>query len=276
MQNLGTLGGTNSVARAINNSGQVVGGSEITGDIAWHAFLYSGGVMQDLGGTTTEARGINDSGQVVGISTYGFMVYHAFLYSGGVVQDIGTLGGSNSYAYGINGSGQVVGTSEIAMYDFTTHAFIYSGGVMTDLNTLLPSGSGWILTRARAINDQGQIVGSGSINGEYHAYLMSPVTTLSQQIDNTVSFVDSSVSAGTLTGSGSGTSAEGRLGALENMLETAGQLIIAGDIASACQQLLDAYKRTDGLPNPSDFVTGDAASELAAMIQALRTSLGCN
>ena len=40
---------------------------------ASHAFLYSGGSMQDLGAlariSASEALGINDSGQVVGIGT---------------------------------------------------------------------------------------------------------------------------------------------------------------------------------------------------------------
>ena len=46
---------------------------------------------------------------------------------------------------------------------------------MIDLNTLLPTGSGWELAGAYGINDLGQIVGSGSINGQGHAFLMTPV-----------------------------------------------------------------------------------------------------
>jgi probable HAF family extracellular repeat protein len=43
---------------------------------------------------------------------------------------------------------------------------------MTDLNSLLPADSGWELSGAVAINDSGQIVGSGIINGQTHAYLL--------------------------------------------------------------------------------------------------------
>lgn len=46
---LGTFGGTNSVAGAINNLGQVVGAASFPGDALSHAFLYSNGVKQDLG-----------------------------------------------------------------------------------------------------------------------------------------------------------------------------------------------------------------------------------
>jgi hypothetical protein len=47
---------------------------------------------------------------------------------------------------------------------------------MTDLNTLIDPASGWQLKYARAINDYGQIVGSGfNPSGYEHAYLLTPV-----------------------------------------------------------------------------------------------------
>jgi probable HAF family extracellular repeat protein len=48
---------------------------------------------------------------------------------------------------------------------------------MTDLNSLLPANSGWELTTANAINEQGQIVGSGKKDGQTKAFLLTPVVT---------------------------------------------------------------------------------------------------
>jgi probable HAF family extracellular repeat protein len=185
MQDLGTLpndacsgqlSNPHSSAKDINASGQVVGWA-CNSSAAHHAFLYSGGQMQDLGtlsgGFNSEARAINDSGQVVGYSqlfpspTGGSP--HAFLYSGGQMQSLGTLpNGSVSEAYDINRSGQVVG------YSYTTstgtpHAFLYSGGQMQDLGTL-----GGSLSHALGINDSGQVVGNSSPpTGRTHAFLYS-------------------------------------------------------------------------------------------------------
>ena len=72
MVDLGTLGGSTSVALAVNASGQVVGWSLIAGDIHVHAFLWSkktGMVDLDtLGGSFSVAVALNDYGQVVGYS----------------------------------------------------------------------------------------------------------------------------------------------------------------------------------------------------------------
>ncbi len=134
-----------------------------------------------LGGyANSEAKAINNSGQVVGRSygysyCYGPVPSHAFLYIGGVMTDLGSLGGYCE-ATGINNSGQVVGYSFLAD-NVTQHASLYSGGVMSDLNALLVSNAaGWVLTTANAINDAGQIVGNGTINGGAHAFLLTPTS----------------------------------------------------------------------------------------------------
>lgn len=171
---LGTLGGTSSVANAINANGQVVGYST-TASGETHAFLYSGSKMTDLGtlgGSYSTAAAINTSGQVVG-SAYGSAdtYTHAFLYSAATgMTDLGTLsGGAYSDAYGINATGQVVGQS----VDSTWHsyAFVYSGGTMSYLSSLAAFPGGSYGNEARAINDAGQVAGMawdayGSFSGK--------------------------------------------------------------------------------------------------------------
>ena len=174
-QDLGTLGGTISVADALNATGQVVGYST-TATGAVHAFLWTPGVgMQDLGvldgGTSSRARGINDRGEVVGQSTLPRTdprepQTHAFLWTpAGGMQDLGALGGglTSSVAYDINNAGQVVGRSYSADQiifpptdpELLSRAFLWSPGHgMQDLGAL--SGGHAI---AYAINDAGQVVG---------------------------------------------------------------------------------------------------------------------
>ena len=53
-------------------------------------------------------------------------------------------------------------------------ALLWENGVMTDLNTLIPAGSPWYLQSTATINNAGEITGQGLINGEVHAFLLTP------------------------------------------------------------------------------------------------------
>ena len=89
------------------------------------------------------------------------------------MQDIGTLGGTSSWAYGVNDHGQVVGESKVAG---EIHAFLYLDGVMRDLNDLIDPTSKWRLNKAVAINNAGQIVGTGrNPSGQEHGFLLNPL-----------------------------------------------------------------------------------------------------
>jgi probable HAF family extracellular repeat protein len=84
MIDLGTLGGTQSIALAVNASGQVVGQSTTAGDTEQHAFSWtqSGGMIDlgTLGGAFSVAWAVNASGQVAGDSTTGSGEFHAVLW----------------------------------------------------------------------------------------------------------------------------------------------------------------------------------------------------
>src|SRR6266852_1906729 len=119
------------------------------------------------GASSASANGINDLGQAVGGSGS-----YAVLWENDAartVENLGVLPGmTGSTAFAANDLGQVVGWS-----GFT--AFVWSRGKgMQDLNKLIPAGSGWQLTVASAINNRGQITGQGNINGQSHAFLLTP------------------------------------------------------------------------------------------------------
>jgi probable HAF family extracellular repeat protein len=184
MHDLGTLGGSNSYAYAINDSGQVAGESYKAGDIVQRAFRTTGTpgvagyVMHDLGtlgGTNSYAGAINASGQVAGSSEMpGDLVGHAFRTTGTpgvggyVMRDLGSLGGSYINATGINTAGQVVGVGYLPG-NAAQHAFIHLGtptASMIDLDAWLDAnnpteGAKWTLTRAQGLNDSLLIVGTG-------------------------------------------------------------------------------------------------------------------
>jgi probable HAF family extracellular repeat protein len=140
VHDLGNLGGTGGIAGnhacAINNQGQVVGHSELTGNATFYGFLW------------TSKTGMQPIYPLQG--------------------DYASLG------LDINDGGVVVGASLDA--DFNPRAFVVHNGAPVDLNTVASGDAGLYLLFAFAINSSGEIVGLAvdPATGELHGYLASP------------------------------------------------------------------------------------------------------
>jgi probable HAF family extracellular repeat protein len=188
-------GDTVSFAFGINERGQTVGVSGLCSNVSLppnappggpHAVLWEkDGSVTDLGtlpggveNGNNVATSINDRGEVVGTSLMSDGTVHAFLWTRKRgMQDLGLPANDFVSVAGcchtINNRGQVVGFSFPGAFG-GGRALIWEDNVPIDLNTLIPAGSPWYLQAATSINDAGEIVGWGTINGEVHAFLATP------------------------------------------------------------------------------------------------------
>jgi hypothetical protein len=77
----------------------------------------------------------------------------------------------------MNSSGVIVGdsTEKIDKVVKTIPIISFGGSAAINVNTLLPANSGWVLTSATGIDNNGRISGVGSKNdGTAACYLMTP------------------------------------------------------------------------------------------------------
>lgn len=159
---LGSFGGSSTVASGINDSGAAVGWGETLSGYP-SAFSSGGGSpMQNLAGlpgaTDTYAYAINSSGTIVGTS-YVNGQPHGEVWNGTNSTDLG----AGIFATGINDSGAVIGGNG--------HAFLLVNGNKSDLGAL--AGGNW--SSAYAINNAGTVVGYGNIgNGTFRGFVWTP------------------------------------------------------------------------------------------------------
>ncbi len=190
--------------RDINNMGRAIGWSHVYVD----NLLYAKSIYVDVSAPDTAIKlslsdekrsdfpfAINDNNLIVGKRHVGDSFYFsAFIYDMNTqtITDIPDLtadykpseSADISIAYSINNQNQVVGTSLFDVVRDRYHAILFEGGVIKDLNNLIDCKSDpdaaltgspdWVLYEARAINDNGIIIGNGFYKNERRAFMLKP------------------------------------------------------------------------------------------------------
>ena len=207
ISDLGTLGGSQSFAQAINNRGQITGlATNGTSDPYSFFYLFLHNLfkngtqtrgflwdedegMQDigtLGGPDAFPSLINQRGQVAGFSytssipdpNIGLPPHHPFIWEKGKgMKDLGSFGGVQTASVnGLNERGEVVGGLYLPG-DQQIHPFLWDGAKLIDLTAPPFGGSG--NGEANWINEAGEVVGNSGLptlcpggNGQVqHAFL---------------------------------------------------------------------------------------------------------
>lgn len=177
MVDLGLLSGDEeSFARAVNNSGLIVGTSEsnvIFGSGTYHAATWSGGVISalaDLGAGTSFAYDVNEAGQIVGhAQDPAISKDRAITWQGGSVFNLGaTEPHQSNRAYGLSNDGKVAG--------FAWNLFTPNDSILYDQGWKTIGGSGQFQnSEARDVNDAGVVVGLQAFpSGNWHAAYWTP------------------------------------------------------------------------------------------------------
>lgn len=166
---LGTLGGSTSVALGINNLGQVVGSAD---DVSGkrRAFLWQNGTMTDLGtlpgANYSEAWDINNLSVVCGGSSGSGSAWTPFVWDNGVMTQLPHLSGAptgDTTAFALNDSAQIVGVS-LGTGGFE-RAVLWQNNTIMDLGTL-----GGPFSIAWDINANGVIVGKATTASAERAF----------------------------------------------------------------------------------------------------------
>lgn len=165
-----SVNGNRTLARDINNPGQIVGWFRDADTGINHGFLYSAGAYQTLdypGAAETFATGINDRGDIVGFYADSNAAEHGFLLSTGVYSTFDAPTAIDTAAGDINNGGLIVGSYDTGDLD-TAHGFRVKNGVITRVD--LP---GAINTGPSGVNDRGDTCGLFDDSATRHGFVLT-------------------------------------------------------------------------------------------------------
>ena len=154
-----------SRANAVNMACKAAGSLFSNGRVRAATWSSNGDaiILPDLGHDYTEALAINDAGWVVGVA-------RSVPSSSSSNESITATSGLNNHSF--FGIKNPFGQSMIADEDLpdSSRAVVWIDGDIFDLNELIEPESGWTLLEATAINSDGQIVGTGILNGDRRSF----------------------------------------------------------------------------------------------------------
>lgn len=175
---LGTLGGTNSQAFAINNAGVMVGYADTAATSFEPAMFTSSGIV-DIGDASVVGGyglDVSDTGLVVGLADLGAGHGNAvwFDYAHGRVVDLSGAGGEAA-AVSVNDLGLAVGTTT-PVGTTLQHATLFdlNAGTLLDLGVL----GGYTGSNAYAINNAGQVVGVATTGANTRPFIWDAINGL--------------------------------------------------------------------------------------------------
>jgi uncharacterized membrane protein len=181
---------SSSIPWAFNQLGQAAGYA-VTDQIGQHAAFWNNNAAHTIvdlgvfpGDWTSLAYGLNDAGQVVGES-HPAGGNRAVLWNNDAAHTVSELpllpGDNYGSARNINMRGQVLGLSAYETPGTTdvtpSRPVVWRDGGVFDLQAVLDpvTGAGWTVTSALGLNDSGQIVGTGTLDGVVSIFVMTPV-----------------------------------------------------------------------------------------------------
>ncbi len=189
---------------------------------------------------------------------------HALVYdsSTGTISSLGleSKGAASSVALDVNDHGDVVGSMTFGA-SFPPHerAFIATRGQVFDLNELIPPGSDWVLKRAHSINNEGQIVGVGereSSPGVERGFALGVTFTPVQLATSLIDAVLELQASGVLNG--------GNANALVTKVESAIVKIEAGPVGPAVNQLAAFINQVEAFVQSGKLTAAQGQALIAA------------